>query len=161
MAGLLNLVPQYLPQYGMAPEWARATRPLVLLLTVINLVVTFIFEASVEAQGAAYATGVLVLITSACVASRHRHLAAADGAVVRPDCRGPSCSSPLVFIYTTVANVIEKPDGIKIAAFFIVAILVTSFVSRIVRSRELRFAGFKLAGRRRRGSCGTRSATWT
>src|SRR5262249_40388703 len=51
----------------------------------------------------------------------------------------------LVFIYTTIANVIEKPDGIKIAAFFIAAIIVTSFASRIARSRELRFAGFKVA----------------
>jgi hypothetical protein len=49
-----------------------------------------------------------------------------------------------VFFYTTVANVYEKPDGIKIAAFFIVAILTTSFWSRWARSRELRFAGFKL-----------------
>src|SRR5262249_30181050 len=69
MAGLLNLVPQYPPRYGMAPEWARALRPLVVLFTGINLLVTWLFDASVSAQGGAYATGVLVLISSACVAT--------------------------------------------------------------------------------------------
>lgn len=144
MAGLLNLVPRYLPRYGMAPEWARATRPLVLLFTAINLLVTYIFKANVDAQGAAYATGVLVLITSAGVASVIDIWQRRAG---RWYARLPwyFVFVTLVFVYTTVANVIEKPDGIKIAAFFILAILITSFWSRYARSRELRFAGFRMA----------------
>jgi hypothetical protein len=143
MAGLLNLVPQYLPRYGMAPEWARATRPLVLLFTAINLIVTLIFKANVDAQSAAYATGVLVLITSACVASVIDLWQRREGPWYAR-VSWPFLFITLVFVYTTVANVYEKPDGIKIAAFFIVGIIVTSFWSRILRSRELRFAGFKV-----------------
>ena len=143
MAGLLNLVPQYLPTYGMAPEWARATRPLVLLFTVVNLAVTLIFKANVDAQSAAYATGVLVLITSACVASIIDMWRSRQGRWYMR-LSWPFLIITIVFIYTTIANVYEKPDGIKIAFFFILGILVTSFWSRWARSRELRFAGFKL-----------------
>jgi hypothetical protein len=48
-----------------------------------------------------------------------------------------------IFFYTTVAIVIEKPDGIRIAGAFILAVIVASGVSRVVRSTELRFDRFE------------------
>ena len=138
MAGLLNLVPKYLPRYGMAPEWAAATRPLVLLFTAITFFITILFRADVEAQGGAYATGVLVLMTSAAVAvtmSVWRR---------KPRQRVPFAAITLVFVYTTIANIIERPDGVKIASWFIVTIIVTSLVSRVMRSTELRIHGVEM-----------------
>jgi len=143
MAGLLNLVPQYLPRYGMAPEWARAVRPLVLLFTAINLLVTWIFRADVESQGGAYATGVLMLMTSACLASVIDVYRKRQGKLWQRLPWGFTLIL-LVFVYTTTANIIEKPDGIKIASFFICTIITTSIISRLSRSRELRFDGFEL-----------------
>jgi hypothetical protein len=142
MSGLLNLVPRYLPRYGMAPEWATAVRPLVILFTLINLLVTWIFGASVTAQGAAYATGVLVLMSSACVASVIDQWRKRSGGLLRRT-PWPMAVIALVFFYTTVANVVEKPDGIKIASCFIAAIIVSSMASRVRRSTELRFIRFE------------------
>jgi hypothetical protein len=133
MAGMLNLIPRYLPRYGMAPEWSAAVRPLVVILTSIAFGVTWIFEADVDAQGGAYATGVLVLFTSAgtavALAARRagqRRLMWAFAAIT------------LVFVYTTVDNILERPDGVKIGGFFIAAIVALSIASRLLRAFELR-----------------------
>lgn len=139
MAGLLNLVPRYLPRYGMAPNWVRAVRPLVLVFTAIAFLITVIFQANVDAQGGAYATGVLVLITSASVAVT---LSARRKKQPRRTIAFAVVS--LVFVYTTVVNVIERPDGIRIAALFILGILVVSIVSRVQRSFQLRATSVKL-----------------
>jgi hypothetical protein len=139
MAGLLNIVPRYLPRYGMAPEWTRAVRPLALAFTVVAFAITVIFRADVEAQAGAYATGVLVLMSSAAVAvtlsvrRRGRRSAMLAFGLIT-----------LVFAYTTVANVIERPDGVKIASFFIAAIVVTSLISRVTRATELRVTTVEL-----------------
>jgi hypothetical protein len=133
MAGMLNLIPRYLPRYGMSPEWAGAVRPLVLILTGTAFLITWIFDASVDGQGGAYATGVLVLFTSAGVAVT----LAARRAGQRKRMVGFAAIS-LVFAYTTVSNVIERPDGVKIGACFILAIVTVSIASRIKRVFELR-----------------------
>ncbi|MFJ9159611.1 amino acid transporter [Streptomyces griseoviridis] len=135
LAGLLNLVPRYLPRYGMAPEWTRAVRPLVLVFMVAAVLITVWFDASVDAQSGAYATGVLVLMLSASFASA----VAVHRRGRRPATVGFGAITA-VFAYTLVTNVRERPDGIKIALIFIVAILVTSFVSRVHRAFELRAA---------------------
>jgi hypothetical protein len=74
-----------------------------------------------------------VLITSAATAvtlsahhRRQRRLRLAFGIIT------------VIFIYTTIANVVERPDGVKIAACFIAGILLVSLVSRLYRAFELR-----------------------
>ena len=133
MAGLLNLIPRYLPRFGMAPEWARASRPLVLVFLFMAVVVTVLFDANVDAQGGAYATGVLVLITSAAFA--------VTVTLWRDWRRWPFALITLVFVYTTILNIVERPEGIKIATFFTGLIVVVSLVSRAIRSTELRING--------------------
>ena len=141
MSGLLNLVPQYLPRYGMAPEWAGAVRPLAILFTLINLLVTWLFNADVESQGGAYATGVLMLMSSASIATAI-DIARQKSGPWFARLSWPSILVAAVFVYTTTAVIIEKPEGMKIASFFIAAIVASSFISRLLRSTELRIDHF-------------------
>ncbi len=145
MAGLINIVPRYLPRYGMAPEWTRASRPLVIVYVVVATVITLLFKADVNAQGGAYATGVLVLMTSAAVAvtisawKRGAKTAAGGYGVIA-----------VVFAYTTIVNIFERPDGIKIAAVFIFSIVLVSLLSRVWRTTELRVTHIELDDNARR-----------
>jgi hypothetical protein len=142
MAGLMSLIPRYLPRFGMAPAWVQYRRPLVLIILIVDLFVTWVFKANVEAQGGAYATGVLVLMLSAAIAvalSLWREARRPEAG--RPSFPGLSLAFwavSLVFAYTLVDNVVERPDGVYIASLFILAVLLASAASRYARSTELR-----------------------
>jgi len=133
MAGLINIVPRYLPSYGMAPEWSKAVRPVVLVYTGISIVITIAFNADVNAQAGAYATGILAMMVSGSVA-------VTIAAYRKRERRGSFGFTVLtvVLLYALVANVIEKPDGIAISSLFIAGIITVSLVSRVYRATELR-----------------------
>jgi len=85
----------------------------------------------VHAQGGAYATGVLVLMGSAALA--------VTLAARRTEGRWIGyLLLTIIFAYTTVVNIAERPEGIKIAWTFIIGIVISSLVSRVLRSTELR-----------------------
>ncbi len=133
MAGLINIVPRYLPTYGMAPEWTRAVRPVVIVYTLISIAVTIGFNADVNAQAGAYATGILAMMVSGAVAvtisaiRKKQKLARIGFALLT-----------LILLFALVENIRQKPEGIAIAALFILGIVVISLVSRVARTTELR-----------------------
>jgi hypothetical protein len=117
----------------MAPRWAALSRPTVLTLFALDVLITLIFRADVDAQSAAYATGVLVLMLSAALAAtlalrRENRWGLAAYA-------GVSC---LVFAYTLVDNCIGRPEGLLIGLIFTGLLIMLCALSRSIRSVELR-----------------------
>ncbi|WP_419720418.1 amino acid transporter [Kocuria rosea] len=145
MAGLINIVPRYLPGYGMAPEWGRLVRPVVLVYTGLSIGITVAFDADVDAQAGAYATGVLAMMVTGVVAVSiscyrgHQRKAATGFAVL-----------VLVMGYALIDNIAMQPGGLVISGFFVAGIITVSLVSRITRTTELRAARitFDAAARR-------------
>jgi len=141
MTGLLHLIPRYMPRFGMAPQWTIYRRPMVLLLFSVCVLVTLAFRADVEAQGGAYATGVLVLMLSAAFAvavELWREPRTTAGG--RPN-RVLSLYFwivTVVFAFTLVDNVVARPEGVVIASLFVVGILAAAAASRFRRATELR-----------------------
>src|SRR6185312_1018440 len=116
MAGLLHLIPRYLPRVGLAPQWVAYARPLVLvlLLSAGTAATVTTWKESRAGQGSYGVCFFYALVT-------------------------------LVFLYTTLANIAERPDGIIIASFFIVFTLSLSGISRYVRAKELRVTNIDFA----------------
>ena len=139
MAGLINIVPRYLPGYGMAPEWGRAVRPVVLVYTAVSIAHHHRVQRRRQRPGRRLRhrhpghDGVRRRSRSRSAPRRRRQRAAAVGFTVLT----------LILLYALVENVIEKPDGIAISAVFIAGIIVISLVSRLA-------AGHRTARRRHR-----------
>jgi hypothetical protein len=163
--GLQNFVPPFLRHMGMELEWARKTSALYYIFTAINLCVTVFFRASVGAQRGAYATSVLAMMTGAAVAAFLN--VRKGGMLARPAAdeytsggsSGRESPAPrrglrnvilswfflgcgVVFSLAMAESIWSSPAGLRIALWFILAILVTSLFSRYLRTMELRFNGF-------------------
>jgi hypothetical protein len=143
--GLQNLLPHYLNRLGMDVTWAGKSTVIMHVLNVIVLFITVIYRASPSLQLWAYATSVLVLLAGAALAmSKDLRLNAT---------RGPKRISLIVlsagsggfFLAMTGLTMLINQSGLTIALSFVVAIVVSSFVSRWIRCTELRFEGFQFA----------------
>lgn len=143
--GLQNLLPHYLNRLGMEIHWAGKVGVILHVLNVVVLLVTVVFRASPASQQWAYATSVLVLLAGAGLAAAIDVGHSAHRRFVRSILLGLACGAAGFFIAMTGLTVLINHSGLTIALVFVVVILASSFLSRWIRSTELRFQGFEFA----------------
>src|SRR5262249_2660894 len=139
--GLRSLLPQFLLRFGMEMRWAYSVGFIYYLFNIVNLIITMVFKASVDAQRSAYAISVLMLMTCGAFATTAhlvrsrvwwRMLLAPAFAVIL-----------VVFAAMAVGLIWHHPGSVLIAGLFIVTIVGTSLLSRWWRSTELRLDCFE------------------
>jgi hypothetical protein len=143
--GLRTLLPHYLNRLGMEVSWAGKIGVIVHVLNLIILLVTVVFRASPSSQQWAYATSVLVLLAGASLAAAIDRRRRPPRGVRRAVRTGHFAAAAALFFVMTGLTVFINQSGLAIASAFVAGILVSSFVSRWIRSTELRFEGFEFA----------------
>lgn len=143
--GLKNLLPHYLHRLGMEVGWAGKVGAILHLLNAIILIVTVVFRASPSSQQWAYATSVLVLLGGAAIAAARDLLQPGMRTFGRMLGGGLAALGAGFFFGLTGLTVLINHSGITIALAFVASIVVSSFISRWIRSTELRFEGFSFA----------------
>jgi hypothetical protein len=143
--GLRNLLPHYLNRLGMEVSWAGKVSVIIHVLNLIILLVTVVFRASPSSQQWAYATSVLVLLAGAALAAAMDRNGRPPLGVRRALRTAHFAAAGAFFLTMTGLTVLINHSGLTIASSFVAAILVSSFVSRWIRSTELRFEGFEFA----------------
>src|SRR5262249_23576553 len=142
ISSLQTLIPRFLLRFGMEQKWSQTWGVLVGCFALINLGVTVFFQASVGEQRGAYATGVLVCITSAGLLTAGDRWNKRRGYWLRRLPWGYGLIT-LVLLATAVIVIVLNPIGLKISVCFIIAIFLWSVISRAFRSGELRTMGFE------------------
>jgi hypothetical protein len=143
--GFRDLVPQYLARYGMQLRWAQKVGVILHLFNVVILLVTIYFRASVQAQQMAYATSVLMLLTGAAAAAVLDLRRRWRGSWLRPAVLTPFVLIGVFFVGLAGLTLVQSASGLAIALAFVGVTVATAFVSRWLRSTELRFHGFAFA----------------
>jgi hypothetical protein len=143
--GLKNLLPHYLHRLGMEVGWAGKVGAILHLLNAIILIVTVVFRASPASQQWAYATSVLVLLGGAAIAAARDLLQPGHRTFMRVLGGGMAALGAGFFFGLTGLTVLINHSGITIALAFVASIVISSFISRWIRSTELRFEGFSFA----------------